>query len=173
MTTLLNDLATEAREINAANGWGLTFTPDELPSYLALIHSEITEAWGADTDEAAVRELGDVIVRALDLGELLEPGCWRDRSHLLSELGGSELRADTWPTMLLALHGLTSDTLEHYRKVVDWHFPVMHTLHLLVAGTWQVMCLTYHPSGLTPEPIIREILAANRARAFRHGGRRL
>ncbi|GGL15503.1 hypothetical protein [Deinococcus radiotolerans] len=176
MTTLLNDLATEAREINAANGWGLTFNPDtnpdQLPAMLALVTSEVTEAWTAAKPEKANRELGDVIVRTLDLGHLIEPGYWAECSHEVCVIGRPDLRADSWPLSMLQLHTLVSEALEHYRKDGDgWRPGVLNRLHVLVATTWQTM-ERYHP-WQTPEAVIREILAANRQRAYRHGGRRL
>lgn len=176
LTTLLSDLATEARQINAANGWGLNFDPDtnrhQLPASLALVSSEITEAWTAATPQEANRELGDVIVRALDLGHLIQPGAWVGHSHEFCVIGTPDLRADSWATSLLQLHMQTSVALEHFRKDGDaWRPGVLRRLHVLVATTWQTM--TRYAPGQSPELIIREILATNRTRSYRHGGRRL
>lgn len=169
---LLDDLATEAREINTANGWGTGFNPDvnrdELPSYLALIHSEITEAWIGHMPPACFRELGDVIVRALDLGQLIQPGYWRDRTTDWHTFDLGERTPSNWEAELLTLHWQTSEALEHYRKDLDWRPGVLKRLHVLVATAWHVM----RAYGTEPESIIREILAANRQRGYRHGGRR-
>ncbi|UQN09283.1 hypothetical protein [Deinococcus sp. QL22] len=54
----VQQLATEARAGNAANGWGTTFRFADVPNYLALIHSEVTEAVTADTTSQTIRELG-------------------------------------------------------------------------------------------------------------------
>lgn len=174
MTTLLNDLATEAREINAANGWGLDFDPDtnrdELPGYLALIHSEITEAWTAKAPRDANRELGDVIVRALDLGQLLQPGYWQDCHHEFCEIGRRDYRSEIWANALLDLHVLTSEALEIYRKETPYRPGLLQRLHVLVSESWRLM--ERYPTDLSPERIVREILAANRQRGYRHGGRR-
>lgn len=171
---LLNDLATEARTINATNGWGLDFNPDanrdELPSYLALIHSEITEAWTADTPQEAVRELGDVIVRALDLGQLIQPGYWAECDAEYRRIRLRDLRNESWIDTLMHLHTGTSETLERYRKEPEWRPAVLSSLYALVCTTWDAM-RRYH-MGKEPEQVIREILAANRQRTYRHGGRR-
>lgn len=171
---LLNELATEARTINAANGWGLDFNPDtnrdEVPGYLALIHSEITEAWTAKTPREAVRELGDVIVRALDLGQLIQPGYWAGCDAEYCWIGDRDLRAEGYPETMLRLHTLTSEALEHYRKDEEWRPALLNRLHVLVSHAWDAMH-RYSPRR-APLEVIHEILAANRQRAYRHGGRR-
>lgn len=171
---LLNELATEARTINATNGWGLEFNPDanrdELPGYLALIHSEITEARDAETPREAARELGDVIVRALDLGHLIQAGHWAECDPEFCRIGVRDLRRESWLETLMELHSLTSQALECYRKESDWRPAVLNRLHVLVSTTWDAM-RRYH-AGQEPEQVVREILAANRQRAYRHGGRR-
>ncbi|MFD1732668.1 hypothetical protein ACFSC4_31580 [Deinococcus malanensis] len=70
----VQELATDTRAINLVNGWGTTFTMADLPGYLALLHSEVTEAFQATPHDETACELGDVIVRALDLCELIQPG---------------------------------------------------------------------------------------------------
>lgn len=168
---VLQQLATEARAINAANGWGLTFGENgdqEIPGYLALIHSEITEAWTAHGIEEAVRELGDVIVRCLDLCELLEPGAL---AHTQAE---RYLEADSpfvdWNGELLGLHALTSEALEVYRKATPFVPGLLTTLVTTVQRTMVLMRRMV--PGVDPVDTVREILAANRKRAYRHGGRR-
>lgn len=172
-TTNLQALATEAREINAANGWGTAFSPDtnsqEIPGYLALIHSEITEAWTAARPEDAARELGDVIIRALDLGELIRAGVWQDCAVEMA-FPSKDLRETTWNTDLLYLHTLTSQALEIYRKQDVYEGHVLRYLHLIVSHTW--VAIERHLPGTDPAAILREILEANRKRAYRHGGRR-
>lgn len=170
--SLLQELATEIRAVNAANGWGLTFNPtdnrDELPGYIALIHSEITEAWTAERDSDAVRELGDVVVRCLDLGELMQPGYWAECSHEFTH--AFDTREGAWANDLMELHSWASQALEQYRKVDDYRPLVLHTLHLLTAHTWRLM--ERYGAGQQPEQVIREIIAKNRTRGYRHGGRR-
>ena len=73
----LNALSSEIREINEANGWreGDRFQwedPHKIPSYIALIHSEISEAWEAgeaEIGDAFAEELADVAIRILDMME--------------------------------------------------------------------------------------------------------
>lgn len=170
----LQELASEARAINAANGWGTDFDPDgnrdTLPGFLALIHSEITEAWTAERPQEALRELGDVIVRCLDLGELLLPGRWAQCHPETLNIGTPDLRDHTWDRDLMGLHHLTSNALEDYRKVPDYKATVHDGLHLILSAAW-VIVKRY---GVTtdPEQVVREILAKNRLRGYRHGGRR-
>jgi len=68
------DLASEIREVNAANGWNVTQAEDwpdtyKVPGVLALMHSEVSEALEAfrhDDGENFVEELADVLIRVLD-----------------------------------------------------------------------------------------------------------
>ncbi len=71
----LSDLAVEIREVNRANGWNI-MTPKgwddvyRVPAILALIHSEVSEALEAFRINDRVNfaeELGDVVIRILDL----------------------------------------------------------------------------------------------------------
>ncbi|MVN86840.1 hypothetical protein GO986_08695 [Deinococcus sp. HMF7620] len=52
MTKTIQELASDARTVNLLNGWGLHFHISEIPNYLALVHSEITEAWEAEGRDA-------------------------------------------------------------------------------------------------------------------------
>ncbi|OOV11340.1 hypothetical protein [Deinococcus sp. LM3] len=70
----IHALATRTRQINASNDWGSDFTLAQIPQFLALIHSEITEAHHERDRAKRARELGDVIIRCLDLCELIQPG---------------------------------------------------------------------------------------------------
>jgi len=70
----LNELASEIREINRANGWNVTKHGDweqeyKVPAILALIHSEVSEALEAflgDDRNNFGEELADIIIRVLD-----------------------------------------------------------------------------------------------------------
>lgn len=177
MKALLQELATEAREVNAANGWGLGFDPnnnrDTVPSYLALIASEITEAQTAPGLEAALAELGDVIIRCLDLCELLMPGYigLRHEKRLGPQPGVPQKfdpRYPRWERELLSLYALVSAILETYRKVDDWRPEALYRLLSLAMHVWNVM----EGLGGNPEKVIRTKLANNRTRGYRHGGRR-
>lgn len=72
--TTLSELATEIREINAANGWNV-FSANQwelcykVPAILALIHSEVSEALEAfrkNDAENFLEEMADVLIRVLD-----------------------------------------------------------------------------------------------------------
>ncbi|MFD2609537.1 hypothetical protein ACFSR9_08815 [Deinococcus taklimakanensis] len=169
--TLLHDLATEIREVNAANGWGLDFDPaqrDTIPSYLALIHSEITEAWEANTNADAMRELGDVIIRCLDLGELIQPGYWQECHYQFTH--PFDPRQDTWETDLLLLHQKASQALEAYRKEESFTPSLLRSLHLVTANAWRM--IERYGMGAKPVEVLRGIISKNRQRGYRHGGRR-
>lgn len=72
--SFLDDLATEIRQINEANGWNVLQADEwadryKVPGILALIHSEVSEAleaFRADDGENFVEELADVLIRVLD-----------------------------------------------------------------------------------------------------------
>lgn len=172
MNGILQELATEIREVNAANGWGLDFNPtekrDEIPGYIALIHSEITEAWQELKPAPAMREIGDVIVRCLDLGELMRPGYWADCSPEFAF--NTNHIEESWATDLLHLHSLASHALENYRKKEDYADGLLNRLHVMVAHCWRIM--RRYGDVTEPERIIREIIIKNRSRGYRHGGRR-
>lgn len=70
-----NKLALQIIEINRANGWDVA-TPEswedtnKIPAVISLIHSGVSEALEAfrhDDKENFVEELGDIIIRVLDL----------------------------------------------------------------------------------------------------------
>lgn len=173
----LNALAAEARAVNALNGWGEDFDPETcaaLPGYLALIHSEITEAWTAENTDAMVRELGDVIVRALDLSELIKPGIFAEPLDLPEPNSAPGVSFDTFtvPHELLRLHMITSEALERYRKEPDFRADVLDELRQLIKYAWLLMEISPTVCAVDPAQVIGEILTANRARGYRHGGRR-
>ncbi|GAQ23954.1 hypothetical protein DEIGR_400087 [Deinococcus grandis] len=181
MTRTITDLASDTRSINHTNGWGTDFTPEQIPTFLALIHSEITEAHQERSRAKRARELGDVIVRALDLCELIRPGLI---GNFLTTL---EHRRPPLPTRLRVrwsrnahetqLHALTSAVLERYRKAPKDQPPeqtatqlVMDLAALIVMTNRVLLC--EQPRGTTPTDLISGILDANRNRGYRHGGRR-
>ena len=170
----VQELATDTRRINAANGWGLTWKMDDLPGNIALIHSEITEAWQESHPEKMARELGDVIVRALDLSELIQPGeLTRFDPAGLQFVPSMHPAGKPLSWSLMQLHTLTSEVLESFRKVKDpavMKGAVLDGLATVIAFTWQLMLLTY--SGAHPAEVVEGILHANAQREYRHGGRR-
>ena len=75
MSTALTELAAEIRIVNEDNGWkvpehGDWLIANRIPMFLALIHSEVSEALEGfrRSDRANVaEELADVLIRVLDL----------------------------------------------------------------------------------------------------------
>ena len=71
----LNELAKEINNINRANGWNVVSPtswgePYHIPSTLALIHSEVSEAlegFRHGDQENVAEELADTLIRVLDL----------------------------------------------------------------------------------------------------------
>jgi len=69
---LLNELGHEIRLNNEKNGF-IWDPAKEVPTLLALIHSEVSEALEAYRDEKTLdEELADVIIRVLDLSDRME-----------------------------------------------------------------------------------------------------
>lgn len=177
MTRTIPDLASDTRSINHTNGWGTDFTPEQIPTFLALIHSEITEAHHERDRARRARELGDVIVRCLDLCELTRPGLIGNflttlehrRPPLMTRLRVRWNR-NAYETQL---HALTSATLESFRKAPSEEMTcrIVMGLSVLISAT-NTALLCEQPRGTTPTDLIAGILDANRDRGHRHGGRR-
>lgn len=173
----IHQLATRTRQINASNDWGTDFTPAQIPQFLALIHSEITEAHHERDRAKRARELGDVMVRCLDLCELIRSGLigsrlttlWHHRPNLLTRVA-VRLNRSGYETRL---HARASAALETFRKAPADQMPgqvVVDLSHLICLANFVLLC--EQPRGTTPTNLISEILDANSARGKRHGGRR-
>ncbi|MFC3833460.1 hypothetical protein [Deinococcus rufus] len=175
----LQSLALAIREVNAMNGWGLTFNPaandQEIPGYLALEHSEIVEAERAALPEDALHELGDVLVRALDFCELLDPGAllrrWAqgDPAAPLNVVP-HDLRRFSWDTALFGLHRCVAASLEIYRKEPLYLEALIGMQLELIQETWALIITVFR--GTDPVVVIQGICARNMQRGYRHGGRR-
>jgi NTP pyrophosphatase (non-canonical NTP hydrolase) len=71
----LNELASEIREVNKANGWNLFYEDEDwnkeykVPAILCLIHSEVDEAlqdYRMNKKPEMLIEMADVLIRVLD-----------------------------------------------------------------------------------------------------------
>lgn len=177
MNTTVQELAARTRQINASNDWGTDFTLAQIPQFIALIHSEITEAHHERDRAKRARELGDVIVRCLDLCELIRSGLIGSRLTTLEHHRPGLL---TRVTVRLnrsgyetRLHARTSAALETFRKAPADQMPgqvVVDLSRLICAVNFVLLC--EQPRGTTPTDLISGILDANSARGKRHGGRR-
>lgn len=166
----------EARRINAANGWGVDFTYAQVPTFLALIHSEVTET---DLDRpnrmAMANELADVIIRAADLGELLMPGrlgahfsdATREDWAAPVAYNGPVMPERLMPDNLLRLHSTVSAMLEDYRKKGE------AAPTLIVAALASLIAKAVSMTralGYCPADLVAAKLAVNAQRGHRHGG---
>ncbi len=69
---MLNELAYEIRVNNETNGF-VWDSERDVPTLLALIHSEVSEALEAYRDEKPLdEELADVIIRVMDLSDRMK-----------------------------------------------------------------------------------------------------
>jgi len=161
----MGEIAQVARQVNAANGWGVDFEYDHVPGYIALIHSEIVEARRERLVTPRNRELGDVLVRALDLAELLAPG-----ALAAGNWDPGEPKTGFLGDRLHDLHAHATDALEAYRKrdEAQAREVILGHLQLLVLDTVDLI----HEYGGHARHILAEIVQANSLRGHRHGGRR-
>jgi len=178
LTPLITPLeaATQVRHINAVNGWGHDFTFAQIPTFLALIHSAISEAFHETQPGLVARELGDVIVRVLDLSELIQPGAagqWAFPAWFEPDPAGPKPApgADDTPHQVLLLNLPVSRVLETYRKVAqkaECEAGMLNGLHDVAQHSAALMLRL----GETPNRVVIEILNKNALRPYRHGNRR-
>lgn len=119
-----------------------------------------------------------MIVRSLDLAEHImrgRLGVVYPGDRLEDGLGQVYLNAPgvTLERCLLYLHRLTSQVLEGYRKTKNWDECVEVMLarlaRVIVYAAQLIQALTPHT---TPTEVVLGIIEANKARGYRHGGRR-
>jgi NTP pyrophosphatase (non-canonical NTP hydrolase) len=96
---------TEVHAVARTKGWW--DEPREFGTLIALCHSELSEAWQADVDNVAT-ELGDVVIRILDLAEYYGLNVTEVKSRDLGDYDES--------FFLCELHLLLSQALEEARK---------------------------------------------------------
>jgi hypothetical protein len=173
-----DEFAQTTRQINHANGWGLDYSDDKLPAYIALIHSEVSEAHQEVHADEVVGELADVIIRCADVCELITPGAFSQVetfSHLhhpfqiITEMGERSMA-------LMEINACVSMALEAYRKQTPWEPAAID--HLRMAA-WVAYDMSLNLEGengrLSRErvdAILWAKLAKNSTRGHRHGNLR-
>lgn len=168
----VNELSREIREINETNGWRTT-KPFEwedtykVPAILALIHSEVSEAWIGLVNtgmENYAEELADVMIRILDMLE----GLGMDVAGVVAS--GFDMWSfddDDDESTLNALHFRISEALEGFRKNDKTRFE--DAIGEACAIVFD-LC-RFAEIDLAAE--IRAKLEKNRQRGYRHGGKRV
>lgn len=167
-------LSREIREVNEANGWreGDRYDwgdPHKIPSALALIHSEISEAWEAkqsDLGELFAEELADVAIRIIDMMEGLGLETPIDRLDALpgTPIEGLESGLDG---RINDLHFAVSQALEEFRQNKKPAFSFWIAAAFVDIATICVVCRI----DLNAE--IKAKVAKNRQRGYRHGNKRV
>lgn len=167
----VNELSREIMEINAANGWRTT-KPFEwedtykVPAILALIHSEVSEAWIGLTQvgrDNYAEELADVVIRILDMLE----GLAFDAEKVIREQLNWLDPDDDDGEALLSLHFMISEALEGFRKDNRGKFATSIGVATVIVFD---LCIK---SEIDLAAAIKAKLAKNRERGYRHGGKRV
>lgn len=166
----LHAFAPVIRTVNAFNGWGEDFTLDRLGVFLELVHTEITEAFlelqphQTEPPEFYL-ELGDVVIRCLDVCELLAPGT----VPALPETPYVP-RSSCRFGLLLELHAEIDFAMEVYRKApADALVPGVVT-HL--TGAVALVRHIFNVTQLNLRDVVAYLVNNNAARGLQHGGRR-
>lgn len=168
------------RRINAANGWVPAWTLEQLPTRLALIHTEFREAREAllDPDSRAEdieNELADIVIRCLDTIELMTPGwlgstlaflgLWNDRVH---EKADARAQLE-W---LADIRDSVDEAMESYRKVTD-DAEMITEVRGDLAWTAQRVAGLLSDRGANPAAVLVRVMHRTLTRGLRHGGRRV
>lgn len=164
----VNELVKEAYETAVSKGWHEE--KREFGTLLALIHSEVTEAYEADNVGHLVEEMSDVIIRIFSLcGEYnynLE--YFLDKVHSDRRIDGSKLTTEKY---FMNLHSKISHVLELYRdsKLDNKDEKLTESLAEVVS---YVLTITY---PLKDKYDIKDAVLTkmfkNKNRSYRHGGK--
>lgn len=181
----LNELAKEAYETAVSKGWHND--PCELGTALALIHTEITEAYEAyaaslkspnSHDAHIAEELADVLIRTFDTAGKMNLDLDK---HALDTVGVNTLeemylngewviKSKNMEKFLLQLHMKVSAIMEDYRRVPDEELD-----NQLAKGMAQVILFVISYSknaGLNVVEAVKEKMEKNTQRPHRHGNKR-
>lgn len=143
----------------------------DIASKLALVHSEVTEAYHAwlaanrtITDEVLL-ELADVCIRSYDL-----LGAMDARMSKYPAIDVHPVDDDDFPTHLLDIHAALSEALEYMRKK-EYTFPDVTESAILGVALLTVSVAKHHGHDLLP--FITRKMEYNALRTYRHGGKML
>ncbi|WP_278911825.1 hypothetical protein [Deinococcus wulumuqiensis] len=176
----LAPLAPVSRRINAANAWVPVWSTDQIPTRIALIHTEFKEARdelrAADPCVQAEKdELADIIIRCLDTVELMLPEWLTGRVQLLplyaTPRDSAATRQDqlTW---LADIRDRVDEGMQLYRKTLDDDEMNLKVASELAHAAQRVAGLLV-ARGDDPVACVVHILHKSRTRGPRHGGRRV
>lgn len=169
-----NDLSKDIHDVNVSKG----FWPDDVMTRnvgeaLALIHSEITEAWDAAMADAAddkltqypgvAVEVADAIIRTLDLGGAYGVDFDSYEVYVDNKIAPYSSITDD----MMVLNKLTSMALEYHRKKsIDGDGESMFKSQLAIMLFNMVSVMDKY--GFDEEVIVDK-LNFNRSRPYKHG----
>lgn len=183
-------LASSARLVNARNGWG--FTEAHLMDGVSLVHDEVSEAfeellgephadllcaplkpWPLDPDalDRLRKEIGDVIVRCLDLLEQFGPG------ESATHVGAAQLNLIAGAAPADPVYALMYLHLAASRVVRAYRVSQVGTVGAAPARLGEVVRVAARVLRLMEvqdvDALVADIVRANARRTFRHGGKRI
>lgn len=143
----------------------------DIAAKLALVHSEVTEAYDAwlvgerrITDEVLL-ELADVCIRSYDL-----LGAMDAKMAKYPAMALQPIENDDFPTHLLDMHSALSEALEYMRKK-EYLFPDVTESAILGVTLFTVSVAHHYGHDLLP--VITRKMEYNALRTYRHGGKML
>ena len=143
----------------------------DIAAKLALVHSEVTEAYHAwlaanrtITDDVLL-ELADVCIRCYDL-----LGAMDARMNKYEQIDVHPVDDDDFTTHLLDIHASISEALEYMRKK-EYTFPDVTESAILGVALLTVSAAKHHGHDLLP--FITRKMEYNALRTYRHGGKML
>ncbi len=175
MSTNINLLAEQIRKDGRERGWRVPNVHDwttsdfMIPAQLALIHSEIVEAYAqrvSDTPDAFfAAELADIQIRTLNLAGAMTT----DFAHYVDAAGeGGFAIADTEAHRFNEFHQYVTAAIEAFRRDSQVGFlSALGQLYFAVG----VSAGHYYNIDLPTE--IDKKMQFNRTRSIRHGGKRI
>lgn len=143
----------------------------DISSKLALVHSEVTEAYHAwlaadrKISDEVLLELADVCIRCYDL-----LGAIDTRITKYASMEVSHVEHDDFVTHLLDLHAAISEALEYMRKK-EYLFPDVTEAAVLSVALLSIAVAKHHGHDLLP--FITRKMDYNALRTYRHGGKML